>query len=320
MQKMKAQCALRLSDKSTPRIVAPLRTLLPVLLSGFLAVLATQFAAAEPIADVHVHYKWNQKEVTSPEDAIHTLHSNDVILAVVIGTPAHYALELQALSPGIIVPVWSPYETPGDWSTWPFDKNVLARARNALASGEYRGIGELHLIGGFAPDWKSPVISGLLKLAGEYDVPVILHTEISRAGYVGELCAAFPDVRIQWAHAGAILSADAVSDVMQACPNVWAELAARDTWRFVGNPIVDQTGALLPAWRGLIEAFPDRIVVGSDPVWPVDKLDSWEEPDSGWLKYAQFIDFHRTWIDRLPADISRKIRLENAQSLFTQPK
>ena len=78
----------------------------------------------------------------------------------------------------IIIPIWSPYRVPADWSTWAFDKDVLERARAALAGGRYFGIGELHLIGGFAPDWRTPVISGLMALAAEYGVPVLLHTEI----------------------------------------------------------------------------------------------------------------------------------------------
>ena len=64
-----------------------------------------------PVADVHVHYKWSQEDVTSPEQAIARLVEQNVQLAVVIGTPAHYALRLKQLAPEIIVPVWSPYRT-----------------------------------------------------------------------------------------------------------------------------------------------------------------------------------------------------------------
>ena len=85
--------------------------------------------------------------------------------------------QLAALDPGRIVPVWSPYRIGGDWSRWAFDEDVPERARKALATGRYHGIGELHLIGGFVPNWRSPVISGLIALGIEYDVPLLLHTE-----------------------------------------------------------------------------------------------------------------------------------------------
>ena len=47
-----------------------------------------------------------------------------IALAVVVGTPAEYALQLERLAPDRIVPIWSPYRSPGDWSVWAYDKNV----------------------------------------------------------------------------------------------------------------------------------------------------------------------------------------------------
>ncbi len=271
---------------------------------------------APPLADVHVHYKWSQKEVTPAEDAIRTLQDNDIALAVVIGTPAEYALELERLAPQLILPIWSPYRAPGDWSSWPYDKGVLQRARAALATGRYAGIGELHLIGGFMPDWRTPVISGLIELAAEYEVPLLIHTELSHTPYLIELCRAHRELRILWAHAGAILDTAQVAEVMNACPNVWSELSARDPWRFVNNPITDSGGVLLPEWRSLIEAYPDRFMVGSDPVWPVDKLDGWDEPDTGWEHYRRFVDFHRGWLAHLAPEVAEKLRLQNARAFF----
>ncbi len=289
-----------------------LRLLLPLLLLA-----AGQPRAAEPFADVHVHYKWSQKEVTSPQQAIRILKDNDIALAVVIGTPADYALQLRQLAPERVIPIWSPYREPADWSSWPHDRKLLERARIALAGGDYRGIGELHLIGGFAPDWRTPVISGVFELAGEYRVPLLLHTELSGTAYLLGLCRAHAGVRIVWAHAGAILSAAQVSEVLATCPNVSVELSARDPWRFVNNPVTDREGRLRAPWLGLIESYPDRVMVGSDPVWPVEQLDSWDQADTGWEQYGRFIAFHRDWLERLPPQLAEKIRLRNALELFS---
>jgi len=280
------------------------------------ACLLLPAAGASPIADVHIHYKWSQADVTSPDEALATLEQHDVALAVVIGTPAHLALTLSARAPARLVPVWSPYRASGDWATWTRDAGVLERARSAIQSGQYQGIGELHLIGGFAPAWDSAVIEGLFRLAAEYDLPVLLHTEFSRPDYLLRLCSAHPDTRVLWAHAGAILRADQVDKVMKSCAKVWVDFSARDPWRFVNNPVTTPEGKLLPEWHSFVERWQDRIMIGSDPVWPVDQMDRWDEADTGWQQYARFIDFHRRWLSLIDPVIAKKIRIGNAQEFF----
>ena len=273
-------------------------------------------AEPAPIADVHLHWKWNQKEIGSASQAIRTLASQGVGLAVVTGTPPELALELQALSPEIVLPIYGIYRTPGEWSTWHRDPGLLGRVRRALDSGRYVGIGEIHMIGGFISDRRNPVIAGLFDLAAEFDVPVLLHTEFSRADYTLGLCQAHPKTRLLWAHAGSMLQPDEVARVLEACPNVHVELSARDPWRHVANPIADQDGELLAPWRALVMQYADRFMIGSDPVWPVDRLNPWDEPDTGWQELHRFLDFHRSWLSTLPEQQANAIRWENARRFF----
>ena len=282
-----------------------------------LLVTSACVSAQLPVADMHLHYKWSQQEVTSPDEALRLLGAAQVTLGVVIGTPAERALALTQRSSGRLVPIWSPYREGGDWSRWATDKSVVQRARAALASGNYYGIGELHLVGGFAPRaTPGDVTSQLMRLAGEYDVPVLLHTEFSRADRMQVLCSAHPRTRIVWAHAGAILPPAAVEAVLANCDNVLAGLAARDPWRFVNNPITDTQGKLLPAWRALLLRYPDRFMVGSDPVWPVDQLDRWDEADTGWQELGRFWAFHRNWLADLPNKVALRIACINAVDTF----
>jgi len=36
--------------------------------------------AQSPVADMHLHYKWTQQDVTSPEDAVDLLEQEDIVM------------------------------------------------------------------------------------------------------------------------------------------------------------------------------------------------------------------------------------------------
>ena len=268
-----------------------------------------------PLADVHLHWKWNQKEITTSEQAIEILRENRVALAVVIGTPPELALELTEKAPDMVVPLYGIYRIPEEWSQWHHDPEILKRTRKALRSGLYKGIGEIHMIGGFISDWKNPIISGLFNLAAEFNVPVMVHSEFSRANYVIGFCTAHSETRFLWAHAGSILPPSEVARALETCSNLWVELSARDPWRHLSHQITDK-GILEPAWRKLLIDYADRFMIGSDTVWPVEQLNPWDEPDTGWQELGRFLSFHRSWLAALPVETARKIRLENARLFF----
>ncbi|MCP5298706.1 MAG: amidohydrolase family protein [Chromatiaceae bacterium] len=292
------------------------RFVFQILVSTTLLASGLAHTAEAPFADIHLHWKWNQKEVTTVAEAIATLDAQNVALAVVTGTPPELALELAERAPDRVIPIYGLYRNAGDWATWYRDPGLSDRVRTALESGRYHGIGEVHMIGGFVTHWRNPIIKGLFELAAEFDVPVLLHTEFSRADYTLGLCQAHPHTRLLWAHAGAMLPPNEVRRVLAGCPNVQVELSARDPWRHVANPIVDADGVLLPDWRTLIIEFAGRIMVGSDPVWPVERLNPWDEPDSGWQELPRFIGFHRSWLRQLPQAVAEAIRWHNAEAFF----
>lgn len=284
------------------------------LLTLFLASLSQ---AEAPIFDMHTHYKWSQKEVTSPAQAIEFLDDNNIRYAVVIGKPPELALALKKQAPDRIVPFFSPYKESLDWFRWQHDEKVLTAATHAIASGKYKGIGELHIIGGFSMNkQKAKVLDGLMQLAQKQNVPIMLHTEFSRPDYMLWICKSHPKTRIIWAHSGAILTPAQVDSVMQQCPNVWGGLAARDPWRYVNNQHTDEQGKLLPEWKALLLKYPDRFMVGSDTVWPVDQMDRWDAPDTGWEELDRFWNFHKSWLAQLPQEVAHKLQYQNAVKFF----
>jgi hypothetical protein len=289
------------------------------LLAGIGLVLAITVVAAEsnpPIADVHVHYNWSQAEIISPGEVVKRLDANNIEFTVVSSSPPELALDLAAAGKGRVIPLFQPYLDAEGRYFWFHDKRVLPLARAGLASGQYKGIGELHLIAGIGPNRDNLVLNGLIQLAEQYDVPVLVHTETSDHRFFLPLCLKYPAVRFQWAHAGGLLGPDQVGALLAACENVWVDFSARDPMKYIRSQIVDKDGYLLPGWLALIKRYPDRFMIGSDPVWPIENRNPWDEADTGWDRLDELIQFHQHWLAKLPPDLAQKLRVENARRFY----
>jgi hypothetical protein len=271
-------------------------------------------APPAPFADIHTHFNWDQEEVISAETAAARLREQGVVLAIVSATPADYALKLREAGGEWVVPFVTPYLDPRRRQTWFTDPEVVAAVRRALESGHYFGIGEVHLWAGWVLRRDNPVFQGLLDLAERFDVPMLIHTEPADPAYFLAICRARPEVTFLWAHAGGNVPPDGIGKVLDACPNVWVDLSARDPWRYGG--ITGEDGYLLPAWRAVVLAYPDRFMVGSDPVWSVRRGQRWDQPDEGWDHLGELLAFHRRWLSTLPPDVEEKVRLTNARRLL----
>lgn len=157
----------------------------------------------------------------------------------------------------------------------------MQEARKGLQEKRYFGIGEVHVISGLGPRRDNKVLQGLLKLAREFAVPFTIHTEASSYKFLLPICQQYHDVTFLWAHAGGILGAEHSRSIIAACPNVFIELSARDPHHYGG--LLDANGELRAAWRELFIAYPERFMLGTDPVWHAHQVDRWYEADEGWL-------------------------------------
>jgi len=285
-----------------------------------LLLISNQLMAADlaPLADVHLHFNTDQMEVTDTADALHTLTESNVVFGIVSSKPPALALELADASGGWIIPFFMPYLEPERKVDWFHDKRVLPAAREALVSGRYQGLGEIHLIAGYTPslNQRHDIIDGILDLAEEFDVPVLIHAEASNQLYFRPLCLRHPQARIVWVHAGSPLPPAQVTELLRACPNVWVDLSARDHMRYGKiNPIVDDDGLLLPDWHMFTLEFQDRIMLGSDPTY-YEGVATWEAANTGWNHVGEVLAFHRHWLKALPADIRQKLTLQNAMKFY----
>lgn len=268
-------------------------------------------ASPPPFADIHLHFKWDQKEIISAKEVVDKLKANNVVLATVAGMPPELALELAEAGGPWILPLFSPYKDARHRDIWFTDKTVVADAEKGLSSGQYAGIGEVHIWSNYRPRRDNMVFVGLLKLAQKYQVPFMIHTETASHEFFIPICRGYPNVRFLWAHAGGRLKPPSIDKLMEECPNVWAEVSARDPWRY--DMLVDEQGRLLPGWRELFIKYQDRFMTGTDPVWNVRYGQTWAQADEGWTHYAQLLEFHRQWLKQLPPEIEVKIRLHNAR-------
>jgi len=286
-----------------------------LVLLGLLSGCASVRSPLPPaFADIHLHYNWDHSEYISASEVADKLQQNNVVLGIVSSVPAEFALRLAEVAPEWILPLFSPYYQAGNRHNWYFDDGVVTAARQALASGQYVGLGEIHLVAGVGPRRDNPVFVGLIALAREYDVPMLLHTDASSYHYLLPICQQYPDLKILWAHAGGILPPAQLTALLAECDNVWLDLAARDPWHYGG--FVDEQGQLVAEWKQFIINNQDRIMVGTDPVWNAHQMYRWYEADQGWNHYEQLLQYHRDWIKQLPSTVQQRLRLSNAQAYF----
>ena len=288
-----------------------------VLITYFLLLYSgLAFAADKPpaFADIHLHFNWDQEELVSAEEALAVLDKHNVTFGVVFSVPSANALKLSKISDGRVIAFFAPYITGHSRTNWFRDKRVLVQARKGLEEGLYKGIGELHIISGLGPRRDNEIFQGLLKLAAEFNVPFNIHTEASDYRFLKPICQQHKDVRFLWAHAGGVLGPEHSEGIIKACPNVWIELSARGPQHYGG--LVDDDGRLRKGWKAMLVKYPDRFMVGTDPVWKAYQANRWDQANEGWLHYDEIIAFHRKWLKELPSEVEEKIRLTNALKFF----
>ncbi|MET1077303.1 MAG: amidohydrolase family protein [Pseudomonas sp.] len=205
----------------------------------------------------------------------------------------------------------------------PNDKNADAHIRRMLEMdpGLWQGIGEIFtrhddltaLIQGDTPRADNEALARVYHLAAEYDLPVLLHANVTSKReknplYLAEIEAPLrnhPNVRFIWAHAGTSLEIHrhqqkldfllpTLERLLEDYPNLYIDLS----WSVLHPYLLDAQGRADPAWVDLVSRFPTRFMLGSDLVGKFDKL-------------GEGLQAFDPFLDALSAPVARQVARDN---------
>lgn len=164
----------------------------------------------------------------------------------------------------------------------PNDRMSATYLRNLLErfDGKIKGIGEIMsrhddltaLTYGEPPHADHPAYTDILNLAVEYDIPVLIHHNISavsnpEAIYLDEMCRLLdscPEATVIWAHVGISRRivveglTDIADNVLTKYPNLYFDIS----WIVYEDYIAKD----FSKWIALFEKYPTRFMIGSDVV------------------------------------------------------
>lgn len=214
-----------------------------------------------------------------------------------------------------------------------FPPPLLEKLDRMLASGRFRGMGELLLrhypfertspggtpvqAGDFAIPADSDEVNALLELAAKHDVVLTIHMETT-SQTVPALERALqrnPKARVIWAHQNPLKTLDGFSAaharkaspgqlaaMLDKFPNLHADIALGYESLFLEKP----DGQLPGAWKDLYEQHSDRFLVGMDMPF----LAGWEE--GAYLRRTRIV---RAWLSQLTPATREKLAIKNLERI-----
>lgn len=320
---------------------------------AFSLLLTSQLVSARDYIDAHLHYVDFFQETDGMPALLKAMDESDITQAVIMGIPVaktwhenepkkprYYAgddaaiywysatdFELHAAIESLnpeqqkrFIPFLSGFN--------PDDKNSVNHIRRALElnPGFWQGIGEVFtrhddltaLIHGSAPRANSEAMMKVYKLAAEYDLPVLLHSNITSKRernplYLEELEDALnknPDVKFIWAHAGTSKELhrhqeelDFIRPLLQELLDKYDNLTIDLSWTMIEPYLLNEKGQPRAGWLALLEQYPSRFVIGSDVVGSFDNL-------------GKIMHGFDPVLDALPADVAKAIAHDNFLALL----
>ncbi|HEC73925.1 MAG TPA: amidohydrolase [Methylophaga aminisulfidivorans] len=320
---------------------------------AFSLLLTSQLISAREYIDAHLHYVDFFQETDGMPTLLKAMDEGNISQAVIMGIPVaktwhenepkkprYYAGDdaaiywysatdfelhdaIDALEPKQqkrFIPFLSGFN--------PDDKNSVNHIRRALElnPGFWQGIGEVFtrhddltaLIHGSAPRANSEAMMKVYKLAAEYDLPVLLHSNVTSKRernplYLEEVEDALsknPEVKFIWAHAGTSKELHRhqeelefirplLDEMLEKYDNLFIDLS----WTLIEPYLLDAKGKPRPQWLALLEQYPTRFVIGSDVVGSFDNV-------------GKIMHGFDPVLDALPEDVAKAIAHDNFLALL----
>ena len=320
---------------------------------AFSLLLTSQLISAREYIDAHLHYVDFFQETDGMPALLKAMDEGDISQAVIMGIPVaktwhenepkkprYYAGDdaaiywysatdfelhdaIDALEPKQqkrFIPFLSGFN--------PDDKNSVNHIRRALElnPGFWQGIGEVFtrhddltaLIHGSAPRANSEAMMKVYKLAAEYDLPVLLHSNVTSKRernplYLEEVEDALsknPEVKFIWAHAGTSKELHRhqeelefirplLDEMLEKYDNLFIDLS----WTLIEPYLLDAKGKPRPQWLALLEQYPTRFVIGSDVVGSFENV-------------GKIMHGFDPVLDALPEDVAKAIAHDNFLALL----
>lgn len=275
------------------------------------------------ISGIPVAKKWHENEPKRPryyagdDAAVYWYSATDVVVAAALK-------ELDEEQRKRFHPFLSGFN--------PNDKNADAHIRRMLDldPGLWQGLGEIFtrhddvtaLTQGDTPRANNEALTRVYHLAAEFDLPVMLHSNITSKRernplYLAELeepLRNHPHTRFIWAHAGTSMELHrhqeklsfllpTVKRLLDDYPNLYIDLS----WTMLRPYLLDASGEPDPEWVALVKQHPTRFMIGSDVVGRFDGL------GEGMQAFDPFLD-------ALPEAVAHKVARDNFLSVLPRKR
>lgn len=284
-------------------------------------------ASQVPIADVHMHlYKG-----LSPTDLLGAMDRNRIRWGGGVGPvgPGYDPLEFKKLlgaryfAAGAQAEQYEMFQLGGERELLTTEserfKALVQKLTVQFENKEIAGIGELILnnsTSSFVPSFRRKVrINGdstlaLFGLAQKYRGYVQIHAEDDEdsVSELESIVSRFPEVPVILAHCMSRATAQAVQKLLAKNSNLYCETSHRSTARngspFLQRYMIHGPTSADQAWLSLMEAMPDRFMVGTD-IYSKD------------VAYDHVVQAIRTGLlANLSVTTLKKVAYENAQRVF----